>query len=204
MFFLFFVCLFACLFFCLFVCFFSQSGIVLRACVILHITLKGFLKDQIFSVSPKVKQDGGFLNIVPFLTCCCFRSRQRRSSGMVFSPSMVHLLPGYPKQSPEDPEVTMIAFYLSLPSDVSQASVLSKDILITVIKINMPSIGRSMDGSIVSVDPSSPLSIEFQTSHNRNNKSEANRTVTVGGIVGGCLFVVVIAALLVVYVKNRR
>ena len=90
---------------------------------------------------------------------------------MVFSPNMVHILPGYSKRSPEDPKVAMIALYLSLPSEVSQGTVLSQDILSTVIKSIMPNIGRSMDGSIVSVYPlSSPVG-EFQTN---DNKSEAN------------------------------
>ena len=123
---------------------------------------------------------------------------------MVFSPTMVHILPGYPKQSPKDPKNAMLAFYLSLPPGVSQGTVVSKDILTTVVKSNMTSIGRSMDGSIVSVDPLSSPSAAFQSNDNGNNKSEANRTVVVGGIVGGSLFVVLIAALLVVYKKNRR
>ena len=132
---------------------------------------------------------------------------------MVFSPTMVHILPGYPEQSPEDPKNAMLAFYLSLPPGVSQGTVVSKDILTTVIESNLTSIGRSMNGSIVSVDPLSSrsaalttgiTSLTSQSNDNRNNKSEANRTVIVGGIVGGSLFVVLIAALLVVYKKNRR
>ena len=121
---------------------------------------------------------------------------------MVFSPNMVHILPGYPKRSPEDPKVAMIAFYLNLPPEVSQDTVLSKYILTTVIKSNMPSIGRSINGSVVMAYPLSSPPGEFQTN---DNKSEANRTgATVGGIVGGCLFLVVIVALLMFYVNNRR
>ena len=62
-----------------------------------------------------------------------------------------------------------------------------------------------MNLSIVSVDAfkSSP-SAAFQNSDDGSNKSEANRTVIVGGSVGGSLFVVLIAVLLVVYKKNRR
>ncbi|XP_074619287.1 uncharacterized protein LOC141878299 isoform X2 [Acropora palmata] len=133
------------------------------------------------------------------------RSRRRRSSDIVFSPNMVHILPGYPKQSPKDPKNAMLAFYLSLPPEVSQGSVVSKEILTSVIKSNMTSIGGSMNLSIVSVDAfeSSP-SAAFQSSGDRSTKSEANRTVIVGGSVGGSLFVVLIAFLLVVYKKNRR
>ena len=172
------------------------SDIVFCARVILYITLKGFLKYQIFAVPQKLIQDGCS---VPYLTCRCFTSRRRLSSCMVFSPNMVHIFPGYPKRSPEDLKVAMIALYLSLTSEVLQGTVLSQDILSTVIKSNMPSIGRFMDGSIVSVYPLSSPAGEFQTN---DNKSEANRTgATVGGIVGRCLFLLVIAALLM---ENRR
>ena len=144
-------------------------------------------------------QDGCFV----FLTCRCFRSRRRRSSDIVFSPSMVHILPGYPKQSPKDPKNAMLAFYLSLSPEISQGSVVSKEILTTVIKSNMKSIGGSMNASIVSVAPLNSPSTAFQSNDDRNNKSEANRMVTVAGSVGGSLFVVLIAVLLVVYKRNR-
>ena len=66
----------------------------------------------------------------------------------------------------------------------------------------MPCIGRSINGSIVIAYPLGSPPGEFQTN---NNKSEATRTgATVGGIVGGCLFLVVIVALLMFYVNNRR
>ena len=154
-----------------------------------------------FGCVQKLIQDGCSV----FLTCRCFRSRRRRSSDIAFSPNMVHILPGYPKQSPKDPKNTMLALYLSLPPEVSQGSVVSKEILTSVIKSNMTSIGGSMNLSIVSVDAfkSSP-SAAFQSNDDRSNKSEANRTVIVGGSVGGSLFVVLVAVFLVVYKKNRR
>ena len=141
---------------------------------------------------------------VSFLSYCCFRSRQRRSSSMVFYPNMVHILPGYPNKSSEDPNVAMIALYLSLPPKGSQGTVLSKDILTTVIKSNMPSIGKSLNGSIVSVYPMSPLPRKVPT--NDLNNSEAVRMVIVGAIIGICLFVVVvvIAATWMVYKKSKR
>ena len=143
---------------------------------------------------------------VSFWICCCFRSRQRRSSGMVFYPNMVHILPGYPKQSPEDSKVAMIALFLSLPPEVSQGTILSKDILATVITKNMSSIGKSLNGSIVSVYPMSPLPRKVPT--NDLNNSEAVRMVIVGAIIGICLFVVVvvvvIAATWMVYKKSKR
>ena len=153
-----------------------------------------------FGCFHKLIQDGCSV----FLTGRCFRSRRRRSSDTVFSPNMVYILPGYPKQSPKDPKNAMLAFYLSLSPEISQGSVISKEILTTVIKSNMKSIGGSMNGSIVSVDPLSSPSAAFQSNDDRSNKSEANRMVTVAGIVGGSLFVVLIVVLLMVYRKNRR
>ena len=119
---------------------------------------------------------------------------------MIFSPDMVHILPGYPKQAPEDPQVSRIAFYLSLPTEISQSTVVSKDILTTIVERNMQSIGRSMDSSIVSVEPlSSPSTNEFRT-----NEPEGNHTGAIaGGVVGGCLLLVV-GALLVIYLRKRR
>ena len=127
---------------------------------------------------------------------------------MVFYPNMVHILPGYPNKSSEDPNVAMIALYLSLPPKGSQGTVLSKDILTTVIKSNMPSIGKSLNGSIVSVYPMSPLPRKVPTNDKSNlNNSVAMRMVIVGAIIGICLFVVVfivIAATWMVYKKSKR
>ena len=113
---------------------------------------------------------------------------------------MVHILQGYPKQSPEDPEVTMIAFYLSFPPEISQGTVVSEGMLTTVVESNMQSIGRSMDSSIVSVKPLRSLSInKFRT-----NEPEGNHAGAIaGGVVGGCFFLIV-GAVLVVYLRKRR
>ena len=126
---------------------------------------------------------------------------------MVFSRNMVHILPGYPKQSPEDPKVTMVAFYLSLPPKVSQlqVTVVPKDTLTIIVESNIASIGRSMDSFIVSVEPLSLPAKEFQTNDYKKNKPVANHMAAiVGGVVGGCLFIVVIVILLRTYVRRKR
>ena len=113
----------------------------------------------------------------------------------------MHILAEYPKPSPEDPEVTMIAFYLSLPPEVSQGTVVSRTILTTIVESNMKTIGRSMNSTIVNVEHLRQTSkTTFQT-----NESEGNHTGAIaGGVVGGCLFLFVIGALLVVYLRKRR
>ena len=94
----------------------------------------------------------------------------------------------------------MIAFYLSFPPEISQGTVVSEGMLTTVVESNMQSIGRSMDSSIVSVKPLRSLSInKFRT-----NEPEGNHTGAIaGGVVGGCLLLVV-GALLVIYLRKRR
>lgn len=135
----------------------------------------------------------------------CLSSHQWRPSYMVFSRKMVHILPGYPKQSPEDPEVTMVAFYLSLPPEVSQGTVVPKDSLTIIVESNIASIGRSMDSFIVSVKPLSLPAKEFQTNNYKSNKLGANHTAAiVGGAVGGCFFLVVIVVLLRAYGRRKR
>lgn len=132
-------------------------------------------------------------------------SRQWRPSYMVFSRKMVHILPGYPKQSPEDPKVTMVAFYLSLPPEVSQGTVVPKDSLTIIVESNITSIGRSMNSFIVSVKPLSLPAKEFQTNNYKSNKLGANHTAAiVCGAFGGCLFLVVIVALLRAYGRRKR
>ena len=124
---------------------------------------------------------------------------------MVFSRKMVQILPGYPKQSPEDPEVTMVAFYLSLPAKVSQVTVVPKDTLSIIVESNIRSIERSMDSFIVSVKPLSLPAKESQTNNYKSNKLGANHTAAiVGGAVGGCLFLVVIVVLLRAYGRRKR
>ncbi|XP_074632013.1 cubilin-like isoform X2 [Acropora palmata] len=128
-----------------------------------------------------------------------------RPSDMVFSRNMVHILPGYPKQSPDDPKVTMVAFYLSLPPEVSQGTVVPKDSLTIIVESNIANIGRSMDSFIVSVKPLSLPAKEFQTNNYKSNELGANHTAAiVGGVVGGCLFLVVIVVLLRAYGRRKR
>lgn len=114
---------------------------------------------------------------------------------------MVHILQGYPKQSPEDPEVTMIAFYLSFPPEISQGTVVSRTILTAIVESNMKTIGRSMNSTIVNVEHLRQTS----KTNFRTNDSEGNHTGAIAGsVVGGCLFLFVIGALWVVYLRKRR
>ena len=114
---------------------------------------------------------------------------------------MVHILPGYPKQSSEDPNVTLIAIYLSLPVKLAQSTVVGKDVLTNIVKSNMPSIGKSMGSSIVRVEPLNSSLQEFPTNDDKDRESTA---MIIGVSVFGGLFFVIICALLVCYLKKNR
>ncbi|XP_068681838.1 cubilin-like isoform X2 [Montipora foliosa] len=123
-----------------------------------------------------------------------------RSSNMTFSPDMVHILPGYPKKSSDDPNVAMIAFYLSLPRESSQSIAVGKDVLTNIVKSNMPSIGRCLGSSIVAVEPlNSPLQ-EFPTNDDKIREFTAAKII--GASLFGGLFLVII--ILVRFVKKKR
>ncbi|XP_068730010.1 cubilin-like isoform X3 [Montipora capricornis] len=117
-----------------------------------------------------------------------------------FSPDMVHILPGYPKKSSDDPNVAMIAFYLSLPRESSQSIAVGKDVLTNIVKSNMPSIGRCLGSSIVAVEPlNSPLQ-EFPTNDDKIREFTAAKII--GASLFGGLFLVII--ILVRFVKKKR
>ncbi|KAJ7356101.1 hypothetical protein OS493_027029, partial [Desmophyllum pertusum] len=133
---------------------------------------------------------------------CQLSSRRRRSSdNMIFSADMVHILPGYPMQSPDDSLITLLAFYLQLPQGFSD-SVVTKDVLQAIVKSDMPSIEGSMGSSISSVQP---FVSTADTKEDEENDEESKPTsVIIGASVGGVLLFVFIVALGFRFVLKRR
>ena len=121
---------------------------------------------------------------------------------MTFSPEMVHILSGYPKQS-DDPEVAMLAFYLSLPEGLSKTTVVNKEALMDIVNSDMSSIEESMDSTILSVDPVSQK-LEKGSEDDENEGESKPTTVIIGASIGGVFFFVVIAALLVGCKRSNR
>lgn len=116
---------------------------------------------------------------------------------MVFSADMVHILPGYPMESPYDPIIVILAFYLQLPQGFPD-NVVRKDLLRAIVKSDMSSIGESIGGTILSVQ-SSP-----STTGTPEGKVEDKRTGTiVGASVGGAVFVIIVAILLGFKISNK-
>ncbi|CAH3182986.1 unnamed protein product, partial [Porites lobata] len=114
----------------------------------------------------------------------CFpnQSRRRRLSlDVKFTADMVHILPGYPKQSDDSPGVILLAFYLSLPKGISESSL-----------VPQTNIQTSIGGEIVSADPL-PLDTE---EHKENNGQSKPLNVIIGSSLGGGLLLIIIAAAL--------
>lgn len=115
---------------------------------------------------------------------------------------MVHILFGYPKQSPGDPEIALLAFYLRL----SSGTVVNKDVVKNIVESDMSNIGGSMGSTIVRVEPF-PSTTEKIEGNNEDKESEAviiPTSVTVCVSVGGALFFVTIVALLLRFKKRKR
>ena len=125
---------------------------------------------------------------------------------MTFSNDMVHILPAYPMQSPDDPGVALLAFYLSLPHGLSNSAVVNKDVLKDIVKGDISTIGGSIGGTIVGVDPlpSTTKQLEDKNKSDRNDDKSKPNLIIIFASVGGVSFVVIIAALLLGCKRRNR
>ena len=128
---------------------------------------------------------------------------------MTFSGKMVHIIPGYPMQSPEDNRIALLAFYLQLPEGFSE-NVVPKDALIDIVNTNMSSIGGSMNGTILSVQSlltSSPDTFKGEQTDDESDEGSKPKNATsaiIGASIGGVLFFLVIIALVLAFKKSQN
>ena len=130
-----------------------------------------------------------------------FFLRQRRSSENVrFTVDMVHILPGYPKQSAETPGVVLLAFYLSLPRGISESSIVSERVLHDIVISRKENIQESIGGEILSVNR-----LPSATERVKGNDGKSKPTnVIIGASVGGGVLLIIIAAVLIGCKKSNR
>ena len=120
---------------------------------------------------------------------------------MVFTSDMIHILPGYPKLSLDDPTITLLAFYLQHPHGFSD-SVVERYVLEAMVESDLPSIEGSMSGSILSVQP---LFITDTTETTEKNDDESKPTgVIIAACVGGLFLLAIIVALVLACKKRNR
>ena len=113
---------------------------------------------------------------------------------------MVHILPGYPKQSDETPVVVLLAFYLSLPRGISESSIVSERVLRDIVINHKENIQESIGGEILSVNRLTSV-----TERVKGNDGKSKRTnVIIGASVGGGVLLIIIAAVLIACKKSNR
>ena len=129
---------------------------------------------------------------------------------MVFSGNMVHIIDGYPVQSPENDHIALLAFYLQLPDGFSE-NVVPKDALIDIVNSNMSIIGGSMNGTILSVKSlltSTPDTFkDEQKDEESDEESQPAKSATcaiIGASIGGVLFFLIIVALILTFKKRQN
>ena len=125
---------------------------------------------------------------------------------MTFTADMVHILPGYPKQSDDSPGVVLLAFYLSLPQGTSESSVVSESILHDIVMGHKDNIQTSIGGEISSVDPfpSATEVLKNEESDEGNGGKSKPTNVIIGASVGGGLLLIIIGAVLIGFKKSDR
>ena len=122
---------------------------------------------------------------------------------------MVHIIDGYPIQSPENDCITLLAFYLQLPEGFSE-NVVPKDALIDIVNSNMSSIGGSMNGTILSVKSlltSTPDTFKGEQKDEESDEESQSKRATcaiIGASIGGVLFFLIIVALILTFKKSQN
>ena len=120
---------------------------------------------------------------------------------MVFTSDMVHILPTYPKKSPDDPTITLLAFYLQLPQGFSD-SVVNKDVLLAIVESDKASIERSMGGAILSVQPLT--SIDTPEINDESEEESKPTGVIIGASLGAVLLLIIIGTVVWACKRSNR
>ena len=145
------------------------------------------------------------LFVLTFFIILLFR-RRRSPKNVNFTADMVHILPGYPKQSDDRPGVILLAFYLSLPQGISESNIVPERVLHGIVMGHKENIQTSIGGEITSVGPF-PSGTEQQKDEesDKGNDGKSKLTnVVIGASVGGGLLLIIIAAVLVGCKKTNR
>ena len=130
-----------------------------------------------------------------------YSSRRKRSSGkIVFTSEMVHILPGYPKPSPDDPEVALLAFYIQQPQGFSKAAI-KKEVLKAIVESDTSRIEESVGGTILSVQP---LISTPEPRKGSEEESDPQSGIIIGVCVGGVVLVVIIISLVLLFKRKKR
>ena len=113
---------------------------------------------------------------------------------------MVHILPGYPKESADNPSITLLAVYLQLPQGFS-GDIVNKDVLKAIVESNEQSIGGSVGGTILRVQP---LISTSETTKETDDKPKSKNAIIIGLCVGGAILVLILIAIFLHFKRRKR
>lgn len=119
---------------------------------------------------------------------------------MVFTSDMVHILPGYPKESADNPSIILLAFYLQFPREFSD-DIVNKDALKSIVESKEQSIGGSVGGTISRVRPLISTSEIRKESH---EEPKSKNAIIIGVCVGGAILVFILIAIFWHFKRRKR
>ena len=112
---------------------------------------------------------------------------------MIFTSDLVHILPDYPKQSPTDSQIALLAFYVQHPQVFSDSAI-SKDVLKAIVASDSSSIGRSVGGTILSVES---LFSTTKTTEESDEEPKSKHAVIIGASVGGGILILILIGIVI-------
>ena len=118
-------------------------------------------------------------------------------------------MPGYPMQSPDDNRIALLAFYLQLPEGFSE-NVVPKDVLIDIVNSDRSSIGGSLNGTILRVQPllkTTPGTFNGKQTDDEGGEESEHKNATIaiiGASTAGVVFLLVIVALILTFKKGSK
>ena len=142
-----------------------------------------------------------FFNHLHYIFSTFYSPRRKRSSdNIVFTSDRIHILPGYPKESTDNPLITLLALYLQFPQE-SPDDIVDKDFLKAILQSNKQSIGESVGGTISSVQP---LVSTTETTEKSDEEPKSNHAIIIGVCVGGVILVAILVTVFLHFKRRKR
>ena len=126
--------------------------------------------------------------------------RKRSSDKIIFTREMVHILPGYPKESTDNSSIALLAFNLQFPQEFSD-DVVDKYVLKAIVESNVQSIGESVGGTISSVRT---LISTAETRERSDDEPRSKNAIIIGICVGGVILLVIVVAIFLHFKRRKR
>ena len=94
----------------------------------------------------------------------------------MFTSDTVHILPDYPKQLSDDPQIALLAFYIQQPQGYWNAAI-KKEVLKAIVESDASSIEGLVGGTILSVQP---LISTTETTKESDEEPNSKNTIIIG------------------------